>query len=111
MKTITKEQALRIASKELRNSYYREQLKKDWIYGLINFGLECEDVTDNGREAYLIYVVGGTYSAQRPKDCVYKNSNSIFAKMKEIFGEFSKESNIKCIVYKDNGEYKYLRKE
>ena len=80
-KTITKEQALRIASKELKNSYYRENLKDNWIYGLLSFELECEDIIYNGREAYLISVVGGTFSAQRPKDYVYKNSNSIFAKM------------------------------
>ena len=107
---LSKDDALKIANKELKNSYYRENLKDNWIYGLLSFELECEDTIYNGREAYLISVVGGTFSAQRPKDYVSRG-NSIFDKMREIYGEFDKESNIKCIVYKDNGEYKYLRKE
>ena len=110
MKNITRQEALNIANKNMKESYFEEELKNDWLYILIGFNLECEDITDKGREAYLISVVGGTYSAQRP-DGYVKKGNSIFDKMKEIFGEFSRSSNIKCIVYKDNGEYKYLREE
>ena len=102
-----KVEALKIASRELKNSYYRQELKNGWIYGLLTFELECEEIQYEGEEVYHIYVVGGLYGAT--KDPNFKSKETgFFSKIKYIDGEFDRESGIECIVYKKDGKYKYL---
>lgn len=107
IKELSKEEAIRIANVELKNSYYKSQLKLGWIYGLLAFELECIETIYNGEEVYYIRVTGGIFGAQRDKNYKPKN-NSLISKFKNIDGIFDENSNIKCIIYKKDGRYEYL---
>ena len=58
---IGNQEALDIANKKLKDSYYNSQLKHGWEYGLLNYELSCNECVYNGQEAYHISVVGGIY--------------------------------------------------
>lgn len=71
-------EALNIANKKLKDSYYNSQLKNGWEYGLLSFELSCNECIYNGREAYHICVIDGIYGAKRlPK-------NGLLSKLKNI---------------------------
>ena len=104
---ISMQEALDIANKKLKDSYYNSQLKHGWEYGLLNFELSCNECVYNGQEAYHISVIDGIYGAKRLPN--YKiEGNSLLDRLKNIDGTFDKDSNIECIIYKDNGKYQYL---
>lgn len=104
---ISMQEALDIANKKLKDSYYNSQLKHGWEYGLLSFELSYNECIYNGREAYHICVIGGIYAAKRLPN--YKvEGNGLLDRLKNIDGTFDKDSNIECIIYKDNGEYQYL---
>lgn len=104
---ISKEIALDIANKELKNSYYKSKLKQGWIYGLLSFELECIETIYNSEEVYYISVIGGTFGAHRDHNHEGEN-NTLFSKLKNIDGVFDKDSEIKCVIYKKDGKYEYL---
>lgn len=103
------EEALKIANSKLRESYYKEKLEEGWIYGILDFELDYKEIEIEGKEAYYIYVVGGTFGAKRDSNYKIKETG-LFSKVKFIDGEWDEDSNIKCIVYKKDGKYIYLNK-
>ena len=104
---MSKEEAIKIANVELKNSYYNSMLNQGWIYGLLNFELKCKETLYKGEEVYYIFVVGGVFGAHR--DSNHKSTKSgLFSNLKNIDGTFDESSNISCVIYKKDGKYKYL---
>jgi len=106
-KELSKEEAIRIANIELKNSYYSSMLNRGWIYSLLNFELECKETIYNDEEVYYIRVIGGTFSGQSIDNHKTKNSG-LLSRLKNIDGIFCEDSNIKCVIYKKTGKYEYL---
>lgn len=110
---LSKEDALKIASKALRNSYYRESYEEGEIYTSLDFNLEAELIHYNGKEAYHVYVNGGSFCFETTDEYRKKfKPGSIFSKLKHNYGEYTqgKNNGIECIIYKDTGIYEYLDK-
>lgn len=94
-KKITKEQALDIAEKELKNSFYKEEKEKGTIYSYLRFDLEVKEKLTK----YYIYVVGGRFGITEEINGITEHSDGIF----------SDKLNISCTINKRTGEYKYMK--
>ena len=74
----------------------------------MDFELAYKEIEYEGEPVYYIYVIGGTFGAT--KDPNYKTEGTgIFSKLKNIDGVFDEDSNIKCVVYKKDGSFEYLK--
>ena len=122
---ITAEQAVRIANtnKCLKDSFFKEQVKKNMKYGYIGFtkfGVKrviYEEVTaidEKGRELYhereawYVKVLEGEWGATKyEEDCNTGEKRAI----EDWDGYFTSKDNICCLIFVDNGEYLYLTED
>lgn len=98
-KYINRNQAISIADSEknLRRSMYNEAINEGFNYGLIEINnYYATLVKFENRYAWYIKVIDGKYGAKKEN--------------KYIKGYFDEYSNIRCLVFADNGMYVYLNK-
>ena len=122
---ITAEQAVIIANtnKCLKDSFFKEQVKKNLKYGYIGFtefGVKkviYHEVTAKDemgrelyyeREAWYIKVLSGEWGATKYED---DPSTGEKIAIENWDGEFDSNDNICCLIFVDNGEYLYLSEE
>ena len=122
---ITAKEAVKIANtnKCLKDSFFKEQVKKNMKYGYIGFskfGLKkviYHEVTakdEKGRDCYhernawYIKVLEGEWGATKYKDDPNTGEK---IPIEDWDGYFTPKDNICCLVFIDDGEYLYLTKE
>ena len=104
---ITAEQAVAIASSDLhlKNSIFKQGLKKHLIYGLIIFDeFSIKLVKWGSYFAWHIKVKKGEWGATQ-----FINILGFKFGIANWDGEFSEEDDISCLIMVHNGEYIYLR--
>lgn len=98
-KYINRNQAISIADSEknLRRSMYNEAISEGFFYGLIEItNYYATLVKFENRYAWYIKVIDGRYGTKKEN--------------KNVKGYFDEYSNIRCLVFADNGMYVYLNK-
>lgn len=102
---ITEKEAIAIANNELKQAIFKEGKKQKRYYGLLLFEeFAIKLIKDGDEYAWLIKLTKGEWGATEYKGFFVKN---------EIMsdGEFDEESNIRCLVYVDTGEFIYLAED